>query len=133
MSDFTPDVVAMGDRPHRLHCRALGFGLIFVPLSTVTFATLPPEWRTEATGLFSLMRNLGSSIGISIVVSLLSSNTQVNHAAIARHVTPFNPAAARAGGQHQYWNAWTAAGQTALNARGHRAGRRSSPMPTTTG
>ena len=52
--------------------QGFGLGFIFVPLSTVTFATLPPELRTEATGLFSLMRNIGSSIGISVVMSLLA-------------------------------------------------------------
>ena len=113
-SGFTPDVsqwaiVRTG------FMQGLGFGLIFVPLSTVTFATLPPEWRTEATGLFSLMRNLGSSIGISMVVSLLSSNTQVNHASIALQVTPYNPALYDPT-ISTYMNAWTAAGQSALNA-----------------
>lgn len=71
--------------------QGLGLGLIFVPLSTVTFATLAPRLRGEATALFSLMRNIGSSIGISIVMSLLSRNTQANHAEIAEHVTRFNP------------------------------------------
>ena len=114
MSNFTPDVsqwviVRTG------FLQGVGFGLIFVPLSTVTFATLPPEWRTDATGLFSLMRNLGSSIGISIVVSLLSSNTQVNHASIALQVTPYNPALHEPA-VSTYMNAWTAAGQGVLNA-----------------
>jgi DHA2 family multidrug resistance protein len=114
MSLFTPDVsqwiiVRTG------FTQGLGFGLIFVPLSTVTFATLPPAWRTEATGLFSLMRNIGSSIGISVVISLLATNTQVSHADLAAHVTPFNPhLLAPAVGE--FWNAWTAQGQTALNA-----------------
>ena len=56
----------------------------------------------------------GSSIGISVVVSLLSSNTQLNHAEIAAHLNPFN-AQLYAPAIHQYWNAWTAAGQSALN------------------
>lgn len=114
MSGFTPDV-APWEIVRTGFTQGLGFGLIFVPLSTVTFATLPAEWRTEATGLFSLMRNIGSSIGISIVMSLLSSNTQVNHATIAAHVTPFN-AELYAPTVHQFWNAWTAMGQAALNA-----------------
>jgi len=71
--------------------QGFGLGLIFVPLSTVTFATLAPHLRNEATALFSLMRNIGSSIGISIVISLLSQNTQVNHASLAEHVSRFNP------------------------------------------
>ena len=114
MSGFTPDVSAAAI-VRTGFMQGLGFGLIFVPLSTVTFATLPPEWRTDATGLFSLMRNLGSSIGISIVVSLLASNTQVNHAEIAANLTPFNPALHEPA-INQYWNAWTAVGQTSLNA-----------------
>src|SRR5919199_486237 len=113
MSLFTPDV-SQWTIVRTGFVQGLAFGLIFVPLSTVTFSTLPPEWRTEATGLFSLMRNIGSSIGISVVVSLLSSNTQLNHAEIAAHVNPFNPHL-YAPAIHHYWNAWTAAGQSALN------------------
>jgi DHA2 family multidrug resistance protein len=92
-----------------------GFGLIFVPLSTVTFATLPPPLRTEATAIFSLMRNIGSSIGISIAISLLASNTQVMHASLAAHITPFNPQLI-APGIGAFWNPWTAPGLAALNA-----------------
>ena len=91
--------------------QGLGFGLIFVPLSTVTFATLPPEWRTEATGLFSLMRNIGSSIGISVVVSLLSSNTQAQPRRDRRPPQRRSTPQLYAPAIHQYWNAWTAAGQ----------------------
>jgi len=72
--------------------QGLGLGLVFVPLSTVTFGTLAPHLRTDAASLFSLMRNIGSSIGISLVSTLLSQHTQVNHAELAAHVTPFNPA-----------------------------------------
>ena len=71
--------------------QGLGMGLVFVPLSTVSFATLAPHYRTEATALFSLLRNIGSSIGISLVVGMLGMYTQVNHAMIAAHVTPLNP------------------------------------------
>ncbi len=114
MSGFTPDVAA-ATVVRTGFTQGLGFGLIFVPLSTVTFATLPPEWRTDATGLFSLMRNLGSSIGISIVVSLLASNTQANHAEISAGLSPFNDAL-RDPAIAQHWDAWTATGQAALNA-----------------
>ena len=113
MSGFTPDVPA-STIVRTGFMQGLGFGLIFVPLSTVTFATLPPEWRTDATGLFSLMRNLGSSIGISIVVSLLASNTQANHAEIAANLSPFN-AELHAPAIHDHWNAWSAAGQASLD------------------
>ena len=52
--------------------QGLGLGLMFVPLSTVTFATLSPALRTQGTALFSLSRNIGSSVGISIVSFLLT-------------------------------------------------------------
>lgn len=71
--------------------QGLGLGLVFVPLSTVAFATLDPRFRTDATSLFSLVRNIGSSIGISIVTVLLTRNTQINHEVLSGHVTPFNP------------------------------------------
>ncbi len=66
-----------------------GLGLIFVPLSAITFSTLPADLRTEAAGLFSLMRNIGSSVGISIVTALLTRGTQINHAQLAEQVTPY--------------------------------------------
>ena len=69
-----------------------GLGFLFVPLTTVTFETLPAKMRAEGTGLYNLSRNIGSSVGISIVMALLSENTQANHADIATYVTPFNPA-----------------------------------------
>jgi DHA2 family multidrug resistance protein len=69
-----------------------GLGFLFVPLTTVTFETLPAAKRAEATGLYNLSRNIGSSVGISIVMALLTENTQANHADIATYVTPFNAA-----------------------------------------
>jgi MFS transporter, DHA2 family, multidrug resistance protein len=72
--------------------QGLGLGFIFVPLSTITFATLRPQWRNEGTAMFSLMRNIGSSIGISVMVTLLARNTQANHALLAGSLTPFNTA-----------------------------------------
>lgn len=70
--------------------QGLGLGLVFVPLSTVTFATLDPHYRTDATALFSLVRNIGSSIGISVVSVLLARNLQVNHAELSAGLTPYN-------------------------------------------
>ncbi|MDO8773999.1 MAG: DHA2 family efflux MFS transporter permease subunit [Burkholderiaceae bacterium] len=72
--------------------QGLGLGFIFVPLSTITFATLAPRYRNEGTSLFSLMRNLGSSIGISVVITYLAQRTQANHAAFADYINPFNQA-----------------------------------------
>ena len=71
--------------------QGMGLGFLFVPLSVVTFSTLPAEQRGDGTGLYNLSRNIGSSVGISIVTALLTRNVQVNHADIAGYVTPFNP------------------------------------------
>ena len=69
--------------------QGLGFGLIFVPLSTVTFSTLAPYYRNDGTSLYSLVRNIGSSIGISIVITYLAQQVQANHAALAVYINPF--------------------------------------------
>ncbi len=68
-----------------------GLGFLFVPLSVVTFSTLPAAMRGDGTGLYNLSRNIGSSVGISVVTALLTENIQVNHADIAGYVTAFNP------------------------------------------
>jgi MFS transporter, DHA2 family, multidrug resistance protein len=83
--------------------QGLSIGFVFVPLSTLTFATLPSELRTQATGVYSLVRNLGSAIGISVTGALLLSNTQANHAQIADAVTPFNRSL-WVGGIMRFWN-----------------------------
>jgi DHA2 family multidrug resistance protein len=71
--------------------QGFGLGLIFVPLSTLAFATIDPALRTEATSIFGLVRTIGSSIGISIVMAQLSSNWQREHAVLTEHITVFNP------------------------------------------
>jgi DHA2 family multidrug resistance protein len=95
--------------------QGLGLGLIFVPLSTLTFATLPAHMRTDATGLFSLMRNLGSSIGISVVMFYLARQSQVHHATLAEGVTPTNPLL-RAPALPEAWSIDTPQGLMALDA-----------------
>ncbi|MBV8744563.1 MAG: DHA2 family efflux MFS transporter permease subunit [Xanthobacteraceae bacterium] len=92
-----------------------GLGFLFVPLSSATLATLSPQLRTEGAGIYNLARNIGSSVGISVVTSLLTENTQANHADIAQHVTAVNrmfehPAVS------QFLNPLTAAGRAALDA-----------------
>jgi len=70
--------------------QGFGTGMTFVPLSAMAFATLAGDLRNEGTAMFSLTRNIGSSIGISIVQALLISNTQIVHATLSEHVSPFN-------------------------------------------
>ncbi|HTQ37010.1 MAG TPA: MDR family MFS transporter [Steroidobacteraceae bacterium] len=71
--------------------QGLGTGFVYVPLAAITFATLPTQLRNEGTAVFSLVRNIGSSIGISAVVALLTRNTQILHSRLAEHLTPFTP------------------------------------------
>ena len=69
--------------------QGLGTGFVYVPLATATFATLVPTLRNEGTAIFSLSRNLGSSIGISVVETLLTRNTQILHSTLGEHITPY--------------------------------------------
>jgi DHA2 family multidrug resistance protein len=71
--------------------QGFGLGLVFVPLSALTFSTLTPQLRADGTATYSLMRNIGSSIGISIVQTLMTRGTQVAHADLAANVNIFNP------------------------------------------
>jgi DHA2 family multidrug resistance protein len=114
MTGWTPDVSQRTVVTTGI-IQGLGLGFMFVPLSTITFATIIPELRTQGTALFSLMRNIGSSIGISFVIFLLSHNTQVMHADLTGHITPYNEAL-RQPGAAEIWNLATAGGRAALNA-----------------
>ena len=95
--------------------QGVGLGFLFTPLSVVSLATLPPTVRPEGAGFYNLARNVGSSIGISIVSALLTRTTQVNHADITQYVTAVNrqfgnPIVA------QTLNPLTASGRAALDA-----------------
>jgi DHA2 family multidrug resistance protein len=94
--------------------QGFGLGFIFVPLSTITFASLAARYRNEGTALFSLMRNIGSSIGISVVMTYLAQRTQANHAAFADYINPFNLALRQAVEAGAY-NLTTPQGLAAIN------------------
>jgi DHA2 family multidrug resistance protein len=70
--------------------QGLGIGFTFVPLSTAAFATLAPSLRNEGTPIFSLLRNIGGSVGISIVQALLTRGSAQAHAELAALVSPGN-------------------------------------------
>jgi len=72
--------------------QGFGFGLVFVPLSTVSFLTLANNLRTDGTSMLTLMRNIASSAGISIVIAQLTEGSRRIHAILVEHVTPFNHA-----------------------------------------
>jgi DHA2 family multidrug resistance protein len=95
--------------------QGIGIGLVFPPLTAVAFASLGPRLRNEGTALFSLVRNLGSSIGISIVVTALSRNSRSNEAALGATVEPSSLALQWAQ-QAGVWRIDTVEGLTALHA-----------------
>jgi MFS transporter, DHA2 family, multidrug resistance protein len=72
--------------------QGFGLGLVFVPLSTVAFLTLPNHLRTDGTSMLTLMRNVASSIGISIVIAQLTEGGRRVYAVLNEHITPFNHA-----------------------------------------
>ena len=99
--------------------QGLGIGFTFVPLSTATFATLAPRLRNQGTPIFSLLRNIGSSVGISIVQALLTEGSSKAHAQIAATVAPGNPALATL---PQIMSPDTMAGLALINAEVTRQG-----------
>ena len=72
--------------------QGFGLGMVFVPLSTVAFSTLPVQTRTEAAGLFSLLRTIGSSIGISVAITIATRRTQIFWNQLGGFITPYNHA-----------------------------------------
>ena len=91
LSEWTP-AVNEWDLAWNTIIQGAGLGLVFVPLNVVAFATLDPSLRYEATSFLSLVRNVGSSIGISIFEALITSQTQVEHSVLAGFATPLNRA-----------------------------------------
>jgi DHA2 family multidrug resistance protein len=93
--------------------QGLGIGLLFVPLSTLAFATLPPRLRPEGSSVYTLIRNLGASVGISIMNALIVANTQTMHSSLAARIIP-SDAMVRAALPPMF-NPSTTAGISALN------------------
>jgi DHA2 family multidrug resistance protein len=72
--------------------QGLGLGLIFVPLSTIAYATLDRSRMAEAAGIYSLVRTIGAAAGISVVTTLLTRQAQVLWNELGAHVNRYNPA-----------------------------------------
>ncbi len=91
MSRFAP---VMGSGPLIVSgvVQGLAMGLFFVPLSTLGFATLPARLRVQGATVSNLIRNIGGSVGISLLQVLLVNNNQVARANLAQHIRPDNPA-----------------------------------------
>ncbi len=88
MSGFSPQ---MGMQPVIVSglVQGLGLGCLFVPLNTIAFSTLAPALRTDAASFYTLLRNLGASIGVSATIGVFARQTQVSHADIGSALTPF--------------------------------------------
>jgi DHA2 family multidrug resistance protein len=88
MSLFSPE---MGAWPFVVTgvLQGAGLGMTFVPLNTMAFATLPPNLRTDASGFYMLLRNIGGSFGVSLAVGVLARQMQVSHADIGSAITPY--------------------------------------------
>ena len=70
--------------------QGLGVGFTWVPLSVVAFSTLAPQHVPEGTAIFHLLRNIGSSIHISLSIALVLRSAKVNYAEMVEHLSPFN-------------------------------------------
>ena len=92
--------------------QGIGLGLVYGPLFYLAFLTLPGHLRGQATGLFQLLRNLGSSVAVAIFVFLIFRNTTVNRAGLVQHATPFNR---NLGGTEGQWSVQTLEGLRALD------------------
>lgn len=99
--------------------QGLGVGLMWVPLSIITFSTLKPAFVPDGMALFHLLRNIGSSIHISLSIALVIHTTRINYAVMTEHVTPYNrnfqmPAVA------DTWNTETVQGLAAISGEINR-------------
>jgi MFS transporter, DHA2 family, multidrug resistance protein len=117
MWQMTRFSLSMGMQPVIVSGVIQGFGLgcTFVPLNTIALSNLPRHILTQGTALRSLMRNLGGSVGISILVALLAENTQIVHSRLVEQLRPDNPLA-QAPHLSAPFSLSTPAGIAALNA-----------------
>jgi DHA2 family multidrug resistance protein len=72
--------------------QGFGLGMIFVPLSVIGFSTLPDELKVDASGLFSLLRTIGSSMGIAIIITIFTRHTQTAWNQLGGFIHPYNSA-----------------------------------------
>jgi DHA2 family multidrug resistance protein len=89
--------------------QGFGFGLAFTPMTVLAFATLPIGQITEASGIFTLVRNFGSSLFISLSIALLVRSTAANYSRMVEFINPFN-ATLRGPSAHVTWNFETTSG-----------------------
>ena len=114
MTGWTPDV-SERELITAIIVQGAGLGLVFTPLQVLAFATLAPSLRTEGAALFSLARNIGAAIGVSVTSSLLAHNAQALHEQIGAAVNPFNRALQALGTARHMIDPLSARGAAALD------------------
>jgi MFS transporter, DHA2 family, multidrug resistance protein len=91
--------------------QTVSLGFLFVPISTITYTTLPRHLNSDGSALYTMLRNVFGSIGISGATALVVTRTQVHQSYLAERATPF----------HQPFNDLVASYQSAFRALGHGA------------
>ena len=114
MTGWTPDVSAH-EIIIAIAVQGAGLGMVFTQLQVLAFATLAPGLRTEGAALFSLGRNIGAAIGVSVTTSLLAHNAQALHEMIGASVNPFNRALQALGSAKQWIDPASHHGATMLD------------------
>lgn len=71
--------------------RGVGSGLLFVPITTVALGSVRREQIGNASGLFNMVRTIGGSVGIAVLITLLSRGEQIHQSHLVEHANPFNP------------------------------------------
>jgi DHA2 family multidrug resistance protein len=72
--------------------QSIGIGFLFIPINTMAYVGLPPEKNNQVSGMINLFRNIGGSVGISIVTTMLARSQQAHQDAFSAHTNSFNPA-----------------------------------------
>lgn len=85
-------VMSIGNIIVPMLLQGMGLGMVFIPLSTLAFSTLPPRYAAEAAGMYSLLRTIGSGVGISLVAMMLTRHAQIAWHDIGAAINPYNPA-----------------------------------------
>ena len=72
--------------------QAFGLGFLFVPITLSAYVGIPPEKGNSVSGLVNFMRNIGSSVGTSMVTTLLARRAQFHQSMLSYHATNYDPA-----------------------------------------
>ena len=112
-SNFTQDIDLTAVLINNF-AQGIALSCFIIPVNTVAFSSMRPEYRDVGTAFYSLLNNIGRSLGIALFASYLARSTQANHAILSALITPFNDGL-RHVGVPGVWNITSPAGLQALN------------------